>query len=241
MVAVLLRARPAADMLRIGYWPRLILWSASMMRATQEQERQDAFISTEPSSPPVELLEGLEPLNAEDKCELFGYFFQAVDEFSELAPEDVLFLETHLADCPTGKHSEAAFEDALNLPRHALRKGSLEHGLSSPKMLIDRINTDFETFQQINAADSGGDSEPPASKVKGDLSGPEPPFEDQYPGEYLVLQGREILCHSKSRREAFDAYDQAYVGEDGCFPVLVVPDRQKPEITPVFRGRSLTK
>lgn len=60
----------------------------------------------------------------------------------------------------------------------------------------------------------------------------------QYPAEYVVLVGEEILFHGRDRSAALSAYEAALGRPDGRYPVLVVPE--PPEyVRPVLRGRTL--
>ena len=60
-------------------------------------------------------------------------------ETREPTMQDFDRLAAHEASCPTSKHSEAGVEEALSLPRGALRCGSPDHHLPSPKDLIARL------------------------------------------------------------------------------------------------------
>ncbi len=202
------------------------------MSGTQTLERPGRHLR------PPDVPETTRPLDAEGQCELFDYFIQAIDEFAELDPDDLSFLESHLAACPTGKHSEDAFEDAMGLPRAALRRGSLEHGLSSPQLIVELSFAMLEALRESGANFRSRPSPPTAAED--DLSKRQQAAAAAYPGEHVVLQGTEVLYHSSSRREAFDAYDRAHVEEGGFYPVLVLPGHDEPRVPPVFRGRSLT-
>ncbi len=62
---------------------------------------------------------------------------------------------------------------------------------------------------------------------------------EDHPGEYVVLVGRRVVNHSPERREALEAYRQAWSDFPGERPVVVGPGG-KPKQKPFFRGRALT-
>jgi hypothetical protein len=62
----------------------------------------------------------------------------------------------------------------------------------------------------------------------------------EYPGEFVVLVGEEVVHHSADRQSAFAAYDQAFVDFPSGHPVIVDPARRLRR-RPVVRGRSLKR
>ncbi len=62
----------------------------------------------------------------------------------------------------------------------------------------------------------------------------------QYPGEFVVLVGEEVVYHSTDRQAAFKAYDQAFVDHPSSSPVVVDPHR-RPRRRPVVRGRAFKR
>ncbi len=61
----------------------------------------------------------------------------------------------------------------------------------------------------------------------------------QFPGEYVVLSGPDVMFHSRIRSEAFEAYDRVFDDSSTDRPVIVEPGRYEPPAG-VFRGRTLT-
>jgi hypothetical protein len=62
----------------------------------------------------------------------------------------------------------------------------------------------------------------------------------QYPGDYVVLVGEQVVHHSGNRDAAFRAYDDAFAGRSAPCPVLVEPNAA-PKRTPVLRGHALQR
>ena len=62
----------------------------------------------------------------------------------------------------------------------------------------------------------------------------------QYPGEFVVLVGEEVVYHSPDRQAAFEAHDQAFVDWPSGSPVIVDPQRG-PRRRPIVRGRSFKR
>lgn len=62
----------------------------------------------------------------------------------------------------------------------------------------------------------------------------------QHPGEFVVLVGDKIVCHTPDRQSAFEAYDRAFVDFPMKRPVIVDP-RRRLRRRPIVRGRSLKR
>jgi hypothetical protein len=60
----------------------------------------------------------------------------------------------------------------------------------------------------------------------------------QYPGEYVVLVGEDVISHGPDQAAALAAYRSA-MGKAGRHPVLVRPERLAP-VPAIVRGRSVS-
>ena len=63
----------------------------------------------------------------------------------------------------------------------------------------------------------------------------------QYPGEYVVLVGENVVHHSPDIESADQAFDQAFGDYPPLRPVMVDPDRRRPRRSPVVRGRAFSR
>ncbi len=176
---------------------------------------------------------------AEHWCTAYECLVQEL-EIREPTDEDFRRLAAHEINCLTGRHSDPAVAEALDLPREALRQGSLEHGLQTPEVLMALSLSTLELWQS-SATDSGNTSRTaPASVEVNALIERQYDLARQYPGEYVVLRGTKVIGHSRSRSDAFATYDRAFDGTSDAHPVIVEPHRAYDE-EPVVRGRSLAE
>lgn len=61
----------------------------------------------------------------------------------------------------------------------------------------------------------------------------------KYPGEYVILIGRDVFFHTPDRQECMKKYDEAFEVKREYHPVTIPPDASPIETKPIFRGRSL--
>ena len=71
-------------------------------------------------------------------CSEYDELVQAL-EAREPTAADFRALAKHEADCPSDRHSETGVERKLGLPEGALRNGSREHGLKSPREVVSDL------------------------------------------------------------------------------------------------------
>lgn len=95
-----------------------------------------------------------------------------------------------------------------------------------------RVVLTLQRFEEEPAA------EPPRPKSLADRQ-----FElaGQYPGEYVVLVGENVVHHSPDIESADRAFDQAFGDYPPLRPVMVDPDRRRPRRSPVVRGRAFSR
>ncbi len=62
---------------------------------------------------------------------------------------------------------------------------------------------------------------------------------EQYPGEYVILIGKEVFFHSSDRKESLEKYHECFEKERTHHPVFIEPDSAPSKTHPVFRGRAL--